>query len=158
MPGQGLYLDELFFDKYNLKLDYEVKKRERGKANREAKAKAKQEALQTNTELMETVDVGIPNDAAALGDIEERCDEEGADDIDAEQVDENDSCAFAVYFIYHLPHSIFELIVNSKTVDPLEWGKDPAIFDKMTAFRMEAIWPHIFSEERECGQFIQVIT
>ena len=37
IPGLGLYLDELFFDKYNVKLDYEMKKLESAAQNREAK-------------------------------------------------------------------------------------------------------------------------
>lgn len=34
VPGLGLYLDELFFEKYNLKLKYEDEKRERSNAKK----------------------------------------------------------------------------------------------------------------------------
>lgn len=42
IPGLGLYLDELFFDKYNVKIDYEIKKVAAAATNREAKRQRKE--------------------------------------------------------------------------------------------------------------------
>jgi hypothetical protein len=40
VPGLGLYLDELFFEKYNLKLKYDDEKRERAALNKQRRGES----------------------------------------------------------------------------------------------------------------------
>ena len=47
IPGLGWHLDELFFDKYNVKLDCEANKLEAAVVNREAKKAKKEAAAET---------------------------------------------------------------------------------------------------------------
>ena len=76
VPGQGLYLDELFFDKYNLKLQYESDKRQKGKNREHSKASSNTVTLAIEqcesgeaTEVMESGDVeGASCTSAAGGD------------------------------------------------------------------------------------------
>jgi tRNA U38,U39,U40 pseudouridine synthase TruA len=60
VPGLGLYLDELFFEKYNLKLKYESEKREKAALNKQKRAEGSASADQEEEKEDTSISVSPP--------------------------------------------------------------------------------------------------
>jgi hypothetical protein len=129
VPGVGLYLDELSFETYNLRLQTQATQHKRFLANK-AFRDQKEKGASSEAEVLAGADEG--QDKLMDDDASQQLKRQKCDSADDDKDGDDDK-------VIHLP---------------LEWSKLPDISSRLQHFRSAIIWPHVAYEEKNSLSFV----